>query len=245
MKKVTLTSFINKYSLNGNIESVKWDIADNKISTSSISDDKNVLSFVEIKDSGGLDTSELGVNDTSKLQKLIGVLGDDVEISFNKHKDRIVSINLSSEDTNVQYVTADLSVIPSVPALKKLPPFNFEIKLTKEFVSKFVKAKTALNDIDTFTLIKNKKGKGKVKLVIGYSTVNSNRISLDVTPEEGKDTLSENIHFSAKFLKEILTSNSECENAVLKVSDSGLAHVEFDDENFNSNYYLVAIKNID
>ena len=245
MKKQTINTFIDKYSLNGTIESVKWvvDSANKQIKTASISDDKNVLSFVVIKDSAGLNDAEIGINDTAKLKKLLSVLNDEVNISFNMREDKIVSISLTGESTDVQYVTADLSVIPKVPELKKLPPFNLEIPLTKEFVTTFVKAKNALNDVDTLTFTKDKKD--KLKLVIGFSSVNSNRISIDFKPTEGKDTLSKTIHFSAKYLKEILTSNNDCENAVLKISDAGIAHVEFNNDVFNSSYYLVEIKNVD
>ena len=245
MKKQTINTFIDKYSLNGTIESVKWvvDSANKQIKTASISDDKNVLSFVVIKDSAGLNDAEIGINDTAKLKKLLSVLNDEVNISFNTREDKIVSLSLTGESTDVQYVTADLSVIPKVPELKKLPPFNLEIPLTKEFVTTFVKAKNALSDVDTLTFIKDKKD--KLKLVIGFSSVNSNRISIDFKPTEGKDTLGKTIHFSAKYLKEILTSNNDCENAVLKISDAGIAHVEFNNDVFNSSYYLVEIKNVD
>ena len=245
MKKQTINTFIDKYSLNGTIESVKWvvDSANKQIKTASISDDKNVLSFVVIKDSAGLNDAEIGINDTAKLKKLLNVLNDEVNISFNTREDKIVSLSLTGESTDVQYVTADLSVIPKVPELKKLPPFNLEIPLTKEFVTTFVKAKNALSDVDTLTFTKDKKD--KLKLVIGFSSVNSNRISIDFKPTEGKDTLGKTIHFSAKYLKEILTSNNDCENAVLKISDAGIAHVEFNNDVFNSSYYLVEIKNVD
>ena len=245
MKKQNINSFINKYSLNGLIESVKWivDNTENQIKTASISDDKNVLSFVSIKDTYGLVDAELGVNDKTKLQKLLTVLGDELDINFIKHNDKITSLSITSGGTDIQYVTADLSVIPNVPSPNKLPPFNLEIPLTKEFVSTFVKAKNALLDVDTMTFIKDKKD--KIKLIIGYSSINSNRISMDITPIVGKDTLGKTIHFSAKYLKEICLSNCDCENAVLRVSDAGLAHVEFNNESFTSNYYLVEIKNID
>jgi hypothetical protein len=198
---------------------------------------------VSIKDDAGLSEAEIGINDTAKLKKLLGVLTDDVNITFNKRDEKIVSLSLNSESTDVQYVTADLSVIPKVPDLKKLPPFNLEIPLTKEFVTTFVKAKSALSDVDTMTFTKDKKD--KIKLTIGYSSVNSNRINIDVKPVEGKDTLGKTIHFSAKYLKEILTSNSDCENAVLKISDAGIAHVEFNNELFSSSYYLIDIKSVD
>jgi hypothetical protein len=198
---------------------------------------------VVIKDNAGLNDAEIGINDTAKLKKLLGVLNDEVNIAFNTREDKIVSLSLTSETTDVQYVTADLSVIPQVPLLKKLPPFNLEIPLTKEFVTTFVKAKNALSDVDTLTFTKDKKD--KIKLVLGFSSVNSNRINIDFKAVEGKDTLSKTIHFSAKYLKEILTSNSDCENAVLKISDAGIAHVEFNNDTFNSSYYLVEIKNVD
>jgi hypothetical protein len=245
MKKQVLNTFIDKYSLNGSIESVKW-VVDNKnkqIKTSSISDDKNALSYVTIKDDASLVDSEFGINDTTKLKKLLNVLTEEVGIAFNKREEKIVSLSLNSEGTDVQYVTADLSVIPKVPDLKKLPPFNLEIPLTKEFVTTFVKAKSALSDVDTMTFSKDKKD--KIKLTIGYSNVNSNRINIDVKPSEGKDSLGKTIHFSAKYLKEILTSNSDCENAVLKISDHGILHVEFNNELFNSSYYLIEIKSVD
>ena len=245
MKKQVLNTIIDKYSLNGSIESVKW-VVDNKnkqIKTSSISDDKNALSYVTIKDDAGLVDSEFGINDTTKLKKLLNVLTEEVGIAFNKREEKIVSLSLNSEGTDVQYVTADLSVIPKVPDLKKLPPFNLEIPLTKEFVTTFVKAKSALSDVDTMTFSKDKKD--KIKLTIGYSNVNSNRINIDVKPSEGKDSLGKTIHFSAKYLKEILTSNSDCENAVLKISDHGILHVEFNNDLFNSSYYLIEIKSVD
>ena len=245
MKKQVLNTFIDKYSLNGSIESVKWvvDNSNKQIKTSSISDDKNALSYVTIKDDAGLVDSEFGINDTTKLKKLLNVLSEEVTVAFNKREEKIVSLSLNSEGTDVQYVTADLSVIPKVPDLKKLPPFNLEIPLTKEFVTTFVKAKSALSDVDTLTFSKDKKD--KIKLTIGYSNVNSNRINIDVKPTEGKDTLGKTIHFSAKYLKEILISNSDCENAVLKISDHGILHVEFNNDLFNSSYYLIEIKSVD
>jgi len=200
------------------------------------------LAFVTLKDAAKLSDVEFGVNDTAKLKKMLGVLGDEVEIVPNTTNDKITSITLTSEGTEVQYVTADLSVIPPVPTLKKMPVFNLEIPLTKEFVSTFVKAKSALTDVDILTLTKDKNG--KIKMILGFSNTNSNRINLDIKTVEGKDSLGKILHYNAKYLKEILTSNSDCENAVLKVSDSGIAHVEFDNESFNSNYYLLEIKNV-
>ena len=106
-----------------------------------------------------------------------------------------------------------------------------------------VKAKSALSDVDIFTLTTDKKG--KIKMTLGFSNVNSNRINIEVKPVDGKDKIGKTLHFSAKYLKEILTSNTDCDNAVLKISDAGIANVEFNNDLFNSNYFLIEFKNID
>ena len=51
---------------------------------------------------------ELGVNDTSKLNKMMGVLGDEFTAKLNKKDDKITSISLEDGDTEMQFVTADL-----------------------------------------------------------------------------------------------------------------------------------------
>jgi hypothetical protein len=118
-----------------------------------------------------------------------------------------------------------------------------EIPLDADFISKFVSSKGALADVDTFTLTMNKKG--KLEMIIGYSSINSNRIKLAVNAVEGKDTVTKNINFNANHLKEILVANKDCTNAHLKVSEAGLASVEFVCGDITAEYYLVEVKSID
>ena len=132
---------------------------------------------------------------------------------------------------------ADLSVIPVVPDLKQLPEFTYTIKMDNDFVNKFVKSKGALSDSDTFTF-SCKSNKGEV--ILGYSKINSNRISINVECECDGDV--EPISFSAKYLKEILNANKGAKSSSLKISPNGLAHVSFENDGFKSNYYLVEIK---
>jgi hypothetical protein len=243
MKKTILDTFIKKYNIGGNIESVKIVVKDKELITSAITDDKNVMAHVKVTDFTALDDIEIGIYDTAKLKQMIGVLGEDIEISTNTKNDKVTSLNFSDQSTNVQYVTSDLAVIPVAPNIKKIPDFNAEIELNNEFISKFIKAKNALSDVDTFTLTMNKKN--KLEMVIGFTNTNSNKITLNVTAKEGKDKVSKPISFSAKYLKDILTSNNDCEGAVLRSSDLGLANISFTKDNFVSTYYLVEIKSVD
>ena len=83
-----------------------------------------------------------------------------------------------------------------------------------------------------------KSNKGEV--ILGYSKINSNRISINVECECDGDV--EPISFSAKYLKEILNANKGAKSSSLKISPNGLAHVSFENDGFKSNYYLVEIK---
>ena len=236
MEKQTLNRFVSKYNLAGLVESVKWESKEGSLTTSFISDDKSVLGSVSMTDFDSI-SSDFGVYDTTKLTKMLSVLGDDVDFSIQDIEGKPVSLKFKDGSTSLNYMLADLSVIPNVPDLKQLPPFNVEIKLDANFISKFIKAKGALADENNFTFTcKDNKG----TIVLGYSNINTNRINIDVdcTCESDVDPIS----FSATYLKEILVANKEATDATLKISSQGLAHISFSIDNYESNYYLVEIQ---
>lgn len=235
MEKQQLNRFVSKYNLAGLVESVKWESKDGSLNTSFISDDKSVLGNVSMKEFDGPDTS-FGVYDTTKLTKMLSVLGDSVEFSINDIDGKAVSLKFKDGSTSVNYMLADLSVIPNVPDLKQLPPFNVEIKLDANFISKFIRAKGALADENNFTFM-CKDGKGQI--VLGHSNINTNRISIDVDCTCDGDV--NPISFSATYLKEILVANKEANDATLKISSQGLSHIHFEIDKYESNYYLVEI----
>ena len=233
MNKAKVTRFIQKYSLGGLVESVAWKAGDNKLVTRFISDDKTVLGEIQL-DNFTFTTPDLGVYTTSQLTKLLSVAGDDIELDVQEIEGKAVNLFIKSEDTKLQFQLADLAVIPNVPDLKKLPNFDISINFDGAFIEKFIKAKNALSEVDNFTVLTEKK---ELKIVLGYSNINSNRaiFSIDKNYQEEVKPIS----FSAKYLKEILTANKEATAVVLKVSSTGLSHVEFKIDDFTANYYLV------
>lgn len=236
MEKSKLNTFISKYTLAGIIESVKWEVADGVLSTSFISDDKSLLGNVSVATSEFEDV-EFGIYDTSKLIKMLSVLNEDIDVSLQSGGDnKFVSLKLKDEKITENYMLSDLSVIPVVPSLKKLPDFNIEINLDDSFVSRFIKAKNALNDESKFTFIS--KG-GKSTIVLGHSNVNSNNISIGVETNTVDDI--EPVSFSANSLKEILVANRDATESKLVLSTQGLAHISFKFDEFESNYYLVKV----
>lgn len=237
MNKQNLLKFIQKYSLGGLIESVAWNAEGKALSVRFISDDKTLLGEVEFN-AFTSNPFNIGIYTTSLLKNMIGVLDNDVSLKVEKSGDKAVSLKLASDETETSYQLADLGVIPPVPDLKALPDFGINIDMTSNMIDKFIKAKGALSDIDTFTVFTES---GDLKMAIGYSSISTNRVTF--TCEKGVSEDVKPISFSAKYLKEILTANKEATSAKLKVSTDGLSHIEFQIDDFVCKYYLVEISN--
>ena len=238
MTKTNLQKFISKYSLNGEVTAVKWNLStkDNQISLSAITTDKSLVYDVIWKNVEGLSADyEIGVYDTDKLQKMLKALGEDITMTVNQNDGRVTSLSFSDTTSEIQFMTAELTVIPKSSRLRGQPTYHFEIDLNKEFISKYRSAKDALSDESKFTLLMNKKT-NTVQLVIGYASINSNRVTLDVPIKTGTAKLDKPLNFNADFLKSVLDSNNECENAVLKISESGLATVQLSTDTFDATY---------
>ena len=231
MEKVKFDGFINRYNLGGEVESVMVKSEGTDLSVRMISDDKTLLGDVSVS---GTDfpNGEFGIYTTSQLKGLLSVLDNTIEV-----EEVTGALKFSDKGTKMQYMLAAPSVIPAVPDLKALPPFNVEITLNDEFVNKFIKSKGALSDADTFTFTcKDNKG----EIILGYSSINSNRISISVDCKCDGDV--DPIAFSAKYLKAILLANKGSNSSSLKISSQGLAHLNFVDGDYTSDYYLVEIK---
>ena len=80
-------------------------------------------------------------------------------------------------------------------------------------------------------------------VVIGYASVNTNRVTIPVSTTEYKHM--DLISFNAGNFKEILSANKECESALLEVSPDGIARITFKIDNYKSTYYLVAVQDVD
>lgn len=232
MKKERIERFIKKYSLSGQIEKVVWTVKDNKLFTRFVSGDKNVIGSVGLKDFK-LDNVEFGIYTTSQLVKMLSVLGDDIDIDVFSIEERPIHLKITDKETSMNFVVAESDIIPRVPALTSMPNWDVNIKLSQDVVSKYIKAQSALADVTTFTVLTEG---ALCKVVLGYSNVNSNRISMTVDANFVGQI--QPISFHALYFKEILNANKECDTAVLDVSASGIAHITFSVEDYKASYYL-------
>ena len=117
------------------------------------------------------------------------------------------------------------------------PSFTSTIKITADFINKFVKSYSALPDNEFFTIHGDALSK---QLVFGYSSINSNRISFDIEVDT-QDI--QPIHFSSNLMREILVANKGT-FGTLEISPVGLARVKFNTAETTAEYYLVS-KQID
>ena len=243
ISKQKLVRFINKYYLNGTVGSAVFNskTSNQQLSTRFISGDKSLLGEVHM-DKWDYEDANIGVYDTEQLLKLISVLDDNIELSINKTGDTAFSIELKDAYSAITYMLSDTSIINEPPQMKAIPEFELALKVTPQFISKFINGKSALPETDTFTIITDEVS-SKTKLVIGYSAVNTHRVTIPVTTSKFKNI--DNISFNANLFKEMLVANKDCKSAVLEVSNEGLAKVNFKIDDYDSTYYIVAMSDVD
>ena len=239
MDKYKLTRFIDKYHLGGNVNAVVINSKGDTLSTRFITGDKALLGELEMN-SWSFQDAELGVYDTEQLSKLIGVLDDDVSLNLTQSGDKAIALEMSDQYSKVNFMLSDKSVINQPPPLKGIPEFQLKIKVDTNFITRFIGGKSALPDTDTFTVITDDDG---VKLVIGYSSINTNRVTIPVETETYEDI--ENVSFNANLFKDVLVANKECESATLEVSEKGLSKINFKVDQYDVTYYLVAVQDVD
>ena len=239
MDKYKLTRFIDKYHLGGNVNAVVINSKGDTLSTRFITGDKALLGELEMN-SWNFQDVELGVYDTEQLSRLLGVLDDDVTLNLTQSGDKAIALEISDQYSTVNFMLSDKSVINQPPALKGIPEFQLKIKVDTNFITRFISGKSALPDTDTFTVITSNDG---VKLVIGYSSINTNRVTIPVETETYEDI--EKVSFNANLFKDVLVANKECETATLEVSEKGLAKINFKVDQYDVTYYLVAVQDVD
>ena len=239
MHKQKLVRFINKYYLNGTVNSVVLNSKSNKLLARFISGDKTLLGELEM-DKWQFEDSEVGIYSTEQLLKLLSVLDEDINVTINKAGDKSIALKVSDSSSSVNYMLSDTSIISKPPQLKTVPNFELKIDVTPNLMSKFISGKGALAETDDFTVITDG---SDTKIVIGYASINTNRVTIPVTTQESSNI--DNVSFNANIFKEVLTANKECESATLEVSSEGLSKITFRVDDFSVTYWLVASTNDD
>jgi hypothetical protein len=239
MEKNRFEKFINKYNLGGVCESVLYKVEDTTLTTRAISEDSSVLCEI-VAPSFGLPPGDYPVYETSRIRAMLGVLGNNLDVKVRTADERAVSLTFSDGNIDATFVLADTSVIPAVPTMTKAPQFDLTINIDDNFINSYIKAKNALPEATTFTLMSDG-STDEVDVVLGFSNLNTNRIKLKASVAE--PAAMDAISFSAKYMREILVANKDARSGIMKVSSKGIAVATFEVDEIVSTYYLVRIVN--
>ena len=102
MNKQKLVRFINKYYLNGVVNSVvlnsKSDLQE--LSARFISGDKTLLGDLTM-DKWDFENSDIGIYNTEQLLKLLAVMDEDVKVSLSKAGDKSIALKVSDSFSSV------------------------------------------------------------------------------------------------------------------------------------------------
>jgi hypothetical protein len=236
MEKSKLQSFINRYYLAGNCEAVTLKEADQSITCELIDMDQTVVGKIKWNTTPFM-TGMLGINHTGALIKMLGAVGENINIDVKEAAGKNYAMKISEGTTQATFMLADTTVIPAVPTINAEPDYQVQIPVNEEFISKFIKAKNALPDAKNFAVqVQN----GIIKFIINYTTVNSDNITFEVGTSSGEDM--EPVCFSADKLKEVLVANRG-DVGQLHVSPDGLSRIDFVGSDFESSYWLVMLQN--
>ena len=147
VSKKVISDIVSKYSLGNNIEKVKWVIKDKKLLINFINDSKNLVGYIDYRDDIGLKNGDYGIFNTSQLIKCLNILDGDILVDVNSSK-----LNLADTNYEIKFNLADPAVIPGIPDIKDPEQFSVSFGISDEFITRFVKSKDALSDLDTFTI---------------------------------------------------------------------------------------------
>jgi hypothetical protein len=241
MQKQTLTSVIDKYHLNGIVESVKWNIKDKNITVDFITPMKNLVGKVT-SPNFDLDDTDLGIYNTSQFNKLVKIMDNTVVLGLTKSPyGTPLELTLADNQYDLNYYLSDLMLIESVPAINEPASYDAEANIDSDFISKFTNAKKALGDVKQFT-IKDELNSENMKdlvIVIGDGNGYANKIKFK-TPCESMFGLNE-LPFPADVMMELLKANEEADSGTIQISQEGLMKVSFKEESIESVYYLVRL----
>ena len=233
ISKKVISDIVSKYSLGNNIEKVKWVITDDKFTINFINDSKNLVGYVEYRKDIGLKPGDYGIFNTSQLIKCLNILDGDILVDATTSK-----LNMADTNYDIKFNLADPAVIPNVPSIDDSDEWSVSFSVSDEFITRFVKSKDALSELDTFT-VETRDGFNGEELVFTVGTNITNTIEFTVENATINESF-EAVPFDSNLLKEILKANRTYHSGEIRINKKGLldAHLHHGDDLYTG-YYLV------
>ena len=232
INKKVISDIVSKYSLGNNIEKVKWVITDDKFTINFINDSKNLVGNVIYNQQIGLKSGDYGIFNTSQLIKCLNILDGDILVDATTSK-----LNLADTNYDIKFNLADPAVIPNVPEVNHSHESSVSFEVNDEFITRFVKSKDALSELDTFTIETRDGFDGEeLAFTVGTNITNTIEFTVDSVIRESFEP----IPFDSNLFKEILKANRAYEKGEIHVHKNGLIWALFSfNNNTKTEYFLV------
>ena len=233
ISKKVISDIVSKYSLGNSIEKVKWVITDEKLIIHFINDSKNLVGYVDYRKKIGLKPGDYGIFNTSQLVKCLNILDGDILVDATSAK-----LNMADTSYEIKFNLADPAVIPDVPDVSSnVDEWSATFQANDEFITRFVKSKDALSELDIFT-IETRDGFNGEELVftVGTNITNTIEFTVEATINESFGP----VPFDSNLMKEILKANRDYHTGEIRINKKGLldAHFHCGDDLYTG-YYLV------
>jgi hypothetical protein len=239
MEKQLLVSIIEKYYLNGVNEKVKWTVKDKKIQILFTSQLKDLAGSVEAIDFD-LEDCVLGIYDTNKLLKLVGITNQFVQLNVEAKNGTSTKLNIADMEYDLTYHLADLRMMSTETMVldESQITFNYSFNIDSEFIERYNKAKKALgSDEVKIQALLNDSGDKGIYFTLGGKTSHDDKISFQ-TPNAEMVLPSQEFQYNANYLFEIFTENKGAEGMGW-FDENGILKLQFTTENsIKSSYYL-------
>ena len=237
ISKKVISDIVSKYSLGNSIEKVKWVITDEKLIIHFINDSKNLVGYVDYRKNIGLKPGDYGIFNTSQLVKCLNILDGDILVDSTSAK-----LNMADTSYEIKFNLADPAVIPDVPDVSSnADEWSVSFQANDEFITRFVKSKDALSELDIFT-IETREGFNGEELVFTVGTSITNTIEFTVENATINESFGP-VPFDSNLMKEILKANRDYNSGEIRINKKGLldAHFHCGDDLYTG-YYLVRLQ---
>ena len=237
INKNILQNVISKYYL-GEIERVKWEIRDNHLTVNFVAPSRMVLGSVKCNNLP-LEDADLAIYHTKKLSNLISICNGDLLLELEKQKEMLLKLNISDLNFNLSYALSDPLLIKKAGKAKPVDGWDIELKITREEIGNLLKAKSALAEIDNMliTSTQDLDGIDVCEFVFGDEAGHNNKITYQLKGEIKKENIK--IRYNSDMFKTILNANKDVDEGIFKISKEGLMYLAFQNEEIESEYYMV------
>ena len=158
MNKQELVRFINKYYLNGVVNSVVLNSKSDTqvLSTRFISGDKTLLGDLTV-DKWDFEDSDVGIYNTEQLLKLLSVMDNDIQLSLSKSGSKSLALKVSDSSSSINYMlsgTNRVTIPVNTSKVSDIENVSFNANMFKEVLSANKECESATLEVSSEGLSK-------------------------------------------------------------------------------------------